>query len=76
MNDLPPIAPQMWHAFHVAGEQLSVAIIAALLAWWSHEARQQRAARHPVESIPVPAAVWLFGGALGALGWIRRKQAA
>src|SRR5206468_11584135 len=29
--DLPPIAPQMWHAFHVAGEQLSVAIIAALL---------------------------------------------
>jgi len=32
--DLPPIAPQMWHAFHVAGEQLSVAIIAALLYRW------------------------------------------
>src|SRR2546427_728857 len=29
--DLPPIAPQMWHAFHVAGEQLALAIIAALL---------------------------------------------
>ena len=29
--DLPPIAPQMWHAFHVAGEQLAFAIIAALL---------------------------------------------
>jgi crotonobetainyl-CoA:carnitine CoA-transferase CaiB-like acyl-CoA transferase len=29
--DLPPIAPQMWHAYHVAGEQLSMAIIAALL---------------------------------------------
>ena len=23
--DLPPIAPQMWHAFHIAGEQLAVA---------------------------------------------------
>jgi crotonobetainyl-CoA:carnitine CoA-transferase CaiB-like acyl-CoA transferase len=29
--DLPPIAPQMWHAFHVAGEQLAFTIIAALL---------------------------------------------
>src|SRR5256712_3726026 len=29
--DLPPIAPQMWHAFHIAGEQLAMAIIAALL---------------------------------------------
>src|SRR5262249_19341743 len=32
--DLPPIAPQMWHAFHVAGEQLTVAIVAALLFRW------------------------------------------
>jgi crotonobetainyl-CoA:carnitine CoA-transferase CaiB-like acyl-CoA transferase len=29
--DLPPIAPQMWHAYHVAGEQLAFSIIAALL---------------------------------------------
>ncbi len=29
--DLPPIAPQMWHAYHVAGEQLSMAIMAALV---------------------------------------------
>ena len=29
--DLPPIAPQMWHAYHIAGEQLSFAIVAALL---------------------------------------------
>ncbi|MEK7877572.1 MAG: CoA transferase, partial [Pseudomonadota bacterium] len=29
--DLPPIAPQMWHAFHIAGEQLTMAILAALL---------------------------------------------
>src|SRR5712691_6908294 len=32
--DLPPIAPQMWHAFHIAGEQLAMAIIAALLFRW------------------------------------------
>jgi crotonobetainyl-CoA:carnitine CoA-transferase CaiB-like acyl-CoA transferase len=29
--DLPPIAPQMWHAYHIAGEQLSMGVIAALL---------------------------------------------
>ncbi|MGH8663671.1 MAG: CaiB/BaiF CoA transferase family protein [Burkholderiales bacterium] len=29
--DLPPIAPQMWHAYHIAGEQLTMAILAALL---------------------------------------------
>ena len=25
--------------------------------------------------IPVPAAVWLFGSALGLLGWVRRRTA-
>jgi crotonobetainyl-CoA:carnitine CoA-transferase CaiB-like acyl-CoA transferase len=29
--DLPPIAPQMWQAYHIAGEQLAVGILAALL---------------------------------------------
>ena len=29
--DLPPIAPQMWHAYHIAGEQHAIAILAALL---------------------------------------------
>ncbi|HTE13831.1 MAG TPA: CoA transferase, partial [Burkholderiales bacterium] len=29
--DLPPIAPQMWHAYHIAGEQLTMTILAALL---------------------------------------------
>ena len=32
--DLPPIAPQMWHAYHIAGEQLAFAIVAALLYRW------------------------------------------
>jgi hypothetical protein len=26
-------------------------------------------------SVPIPAAVWLFGSALAGLGWMRRKQA-
>src|SRR6516225_1995526 len=29
--DTPPIAPQAWHAYHIAGEQLAVGIIAALI---------------------------------------------
>ena len=32
--DLPPIAPQMWHAYHIAGEQLAMSIIAALIYRW------------------------------------------
>jgi crotonobetainyl-CoA:carnitine CoA-transferase CaiB-like acyl-CoA transferase len=32
--DLPPIAPQMWHAFHIAGEQMALSIVAALLFRW------------------------------------------
>ena len=27
-----------------------------------------------IVAIPVPAAVWLFGSALGLLGWIRRQS--
>jgi hypothetical protein len=29
--------------------------------------------RMDVQVVPVPAAVWLFGSALGALGWMRRR---
>lgn len=29
--DLPPIAPQIWHAYSIAGEQLAVGIVAALM---------------------------------------------
>src|SRR5262249_19026256 len=39
--DLPPIAPQMWHAFHIAGEQLALGIVAALLFRWRTGKGQQ-----------------------------------
>ncbi len=29
--DTPPIAPQVWNAYHIAGEQLAVGVVAALL---------------------------------------------
>ena len=29
--DTPPIAPQAWHAYHIAGEQLATGIVAALI---------------------------------------------
>jgi crotonobetainyl-CoA:carnitine CoA-transferase CaiB-like acyl-CoA transferase len=29
--DLPPMAPQMWHAFHITGEQTAMGILAALI---------------------------------------------
>jgi crotonobetainyl-CoA:carnitine CoA-transferase CaiB-like acyl-CoA transferase len=29
--DLPPIAPQLWHAYHIAGEHLAMGIAAALV---------------------------------------------
>lgn len=30
----------------------------------------------PTAVVPIPAAVWLFGSALGLLGWIRKRKAA
>jgi hypothetical protein len=33
------------------------------------------AATGSISIVPVPAAVWLFGSALGLLGWVRRRAA-
>ena len=38
--DTPPIAPQMWHAYHIAGNQAFIAAVGALIA------RRYRRGRH------------------------------
>jgi hypothetical protein len=30
--------------------------------------------RITLTTVPIPAAVWMFGSALGLLGWMRRKE--
>ncbi len=39
--DLPPIAPQLWHSLHIAGEQLAIGVVAALLSRAGTGAGQQ-----------------------------------
>jgi crotonobetainyl-CoA:carnitine CoA-transferase CaiB-like acyl-CoA transferase len=39
--DLPPIAPAMWHAYHIAGDQLMMGILAALVNRLHSRAGQQ-----------------------------------
>jgi crotonobetainyl-CoA:carnitine CoA-transferase CaiB-like acyl-CoA transferase len=49
--DLPPIAPQMWHAYHAVGEQLAIAIVSALLyRWQTGDGQILSAAVHEVVS--------------------------
>ena len=33
-----------------------------------------RTAEYTISTVPVPAAAWLFGSALGLLGWVRRSR--
>src|SRR5262245_59709246 len=63
--DLPPIAPQMWHAFHITGEQLAVAIIAALLYRW-------RTGRGPYVSCAVHEAV-AKSTEVDLMSWVMRR---
>ena len=65
--DTPPIAPQIWHAYHIAGEQLATGIIAALI----HRASQRRGAgrvgRDPRGGVEEPrAGHHVLGDAAGA----------
>lgn len=48
--DLPPIAPQVWHAYHIAGEELMMGVYAALIS-------RQRTGRGQQVSIAVHEAV-------------------
>ncbi|MEO8692400.1 MAG: CoA transferase [Acidimicrobiales bacterium] len=63
--DLPPIAPQMWHAYHVAGEQLVTMVIGALI-------HQQRTGRGQYLSCAVHEAV-SKNTELDLMNWIMRR---
>src|SRR5882672_5646268 len=65
--DLPPIAPQMWHAYHVAGEQMALSIIAALLyRWRTGKGQQVSCAIHEAvaKSTEVDLMTWVMRRAL------------
>src|SRR3989441_10215725 len=65
--DLPPIAPQMWHAFHLAGEQLALSIVAALLfRWRTGKGQQVSCAIHEAvaKSTEVDLMTWVMRRAL------------
>src|SRR5262247_194200 len=65
--DLPPIAPQMWHAFHIAGEQLALSIVAALLfRWRTGQGQQVSCAIHEAvaKSTEVDLMTWVMRRAL------------
>jgi hypothetical protein len=57
-----------WTFFFSDGGQDSTPKTSALYAWPVLDG--------DIAPVPLPAALWLFGGALGALGWVRRRQAA
>ncbi len=65
--DLPPIAPQMWHAYHIAGEQLAFSIVAALLfRWRTGQGQQLSCAIHEAvaKSTEVDLMTWVMRRAL------------
>jgi hypothetical protein len=53
----------------LVGDQFGLTEARPISAWAVHDGNPGNAV------VPVPAAVWLFGSALGLLGWMRRRKA-
>jgi hypothetical protein len=53
-----------FHTFNF-GDSAALGKVNPELAWAVHDGRAV---------VPVPASVWLFGSALGLLGWLRRRR--
>jgi crotonobetainyl-CoA:carnitine CoA-transferase CaiB-like acyl-CoA transferase len=64
--DTPPIAPQMWHAYHIAGEQCAMGIIAALI-------HQGRTGQGQYVSCAIHEAV-AKNTELDLMNWVMRAQ--
>src|SRR4051794_20852721 len=65
--DLPPTAPQMWHAYHIAGEQLAMGILAAVF-------HRQRTGEGQYVSCAVHEAV-AKNTELDLMNWVMRRVA-
>jgi crotonobetainyl-CoA:carnitine CoA-transferase CaiB-like acyl-CoA transferase len=64
--DTPPIAPQMWHAYHIAGEQCAIGIVAALI-------HQRRTGEGQYVSCAIHEAV-AKNTELDVMSWVMRAQ--
>src|SRR5437588_26641 len=54
--DTPPIAPQIWHAYHIAGEQMATGILAALI----HRERSGEARSHMLDVVQRFVRAWTY----------------
>lgn len=63
--DLPPIAPQLWHAYHIAGEQLAIGVVAALM-------HRHRTGQGQIVSCAVHEAV-SKNTELDVMSWVMRR---
>lgn len=69
-NEYPPVPGEAWHFNFYNGVQSVAPRSNTAFVWAVHDG-------DPLASVvPIPAAVWLFGSALGVIGWMRRKAAA
>jgi len=68
-TEYAPDTTMAWDVFFSLGLQnASVKCSTPGFAWAVHDGNPGNAV------VPVPAAVWLFGSALGLLGWLRRRR--
>ena len=61
-----PSTTNAWDFIFVTGGQNFASKVGGGFAAWA-------VAPGNISAVPVPAAVWLFGSALGVMGWMRRK---
>jgi hypothetical protein len=62
-----PTGQRWYFDFNSGDQEFSYFESHALYAWAVRDG--------DIGVVPIPAAVWLFGSALGVMGWMRRKAA-